>query len=231
MTMSTTTVKVVQELVAKGRKIAAGVLEAAEDDIGYANGVFEIAGTDRRIGLFELAAKAAEMKAKGEIEEDLDTRQTTQTPQTFPNGCHIAEIEIDPDTGQVALLNYVAVDDCGRVLNHMVVEGQMMGSLAQGFGQALLEEVVFEEGSGQLVTAALTDYAMPRADHMPPLTLAEHPVFCATNPLGVKGVGEAGTTAAIAAVMNAIADAIPDGRGVDMQMPATPEKVWRACRG
>jgi carbon-monoxide dehydrogenase large subunit len=231
ITMSTTTVKVVEELVAKGRRVAASVLEAAEDDIAYANGAFEVAGTDRRVGLFELAGRAAEMKARGEIEEDLDTRATTQTPKTFPNGCHIAEVEIDPDTGQVQLLNYVAVDDCGTVLNHTVVEGQVIGGLAQGFGQALLEQVVFETESGQLLTAALTDYALPRADLMPPLNLAEHPVLCPTNPLGVKGVGEAGTTAAIAAVMNAIADAIPGGRGVDMQMPATPEKVWRACRG
>jgi carbon-monoxide dehydrogenase large subunit len=230
MTMSTTTVKVVEELVAKGRKIAAGVLEAAEDDIAYSNGAFEVAGTDRRVGLFELAKMAAEKKAKGEIGEDLDTRVTTQTPQTFPNGCHVAEVEIDSDTGNVRLANYVAVDDCGTVLNHMLVEGQMMGSLAQGFGQALMERVVYDAGSGQLVTAAFTDYTMPRAEDMPPLTLAEHAVRCTTNPLGVKGVGEAGTTAAIAAVMNAIADAIPNGRGADMQMPATPEKVWRACR-
>jgi carbon-monoxide dehydrogenase large subunit len=231
MTISTTTVEVVEEIVNKGRKVAAGMLEASEGDITYADGRFEVAGTDRRVGLFEVAQAAAEKKARGEIEEDLDTRATTKTPQTFPNGCHLAEVEIDPETGEVQLANYVAVDDCGTVLNHMVVEGQMMGSLAQGFGQALMERVVYDEENGQLLTAGFTEYTMPRASDMPPLTLAEHTVECTTNPLGVKGVGEAGTTAAIAAVMNAIADAIPDGRGVDMQMPATPEKVWRACRG
>jgi carbon-monoxide dehydrogenase large subunit len=230
-TVSATTVKAVEELVAKGRRIASGMLEAAEHDIAYANGVFEVAGTDRRIGLFELAEAAAEKKAKGEIEESLDTRVTTDTPQTFPNGCHIAEIEIDPDTGDVRLANYVAVDDCGTVLNHMLVEGQVMGSLAQGFGQALMERVVYDRESGQMLTGTLNDYAVPLAADMPPLILAEHPVACTTNPLGVKGVGEAGTTAAIAAVMNAVADAIPGGGGVGMQMPATPEKIWRACRG
>ena len=230
-TVSATMVKAVEVLIAKGRRIAAGVLEAAEDDIAYTDGSFEVAGTDRRIGLFQLAETAAEKKAAGEIEEGLDTRVTTDTPQTFPNGCHIAEVEIDPDTGHVRLAAYVAVDDCGTVLNHMLVEGQVMGSLAQGFGQALMERLVYDRQSGQLLTGTFSDYAMPLAEQMPPLVAVEHPVPCTTNPLGVKGVGEAGTTAAIAAVMNAIADAIPECRGVDMQMPATPEKVWRACRG
>jgi carbon-monoxide dehydrogenase large subunit len=230
-TVSATTVKVVEELIAKGRKIAAIILEAAEEDIAYAKGAFEIAGTDRRIGLFDLAETAAKKKAAGEIEEGLDTRLTVDTPQTFPNGCHVAEVEIDPDTGHLEIANYVAVDDCGTVLNHMVVAGQVMGGVAQGLGQALLERVVYDRESGQLVTGTFNDYAMPLAEHMPPLQIAEHPVPCTTNPLGVKGVGEAGTTAAIAAIMNAIADAIPESRGVGMQMPATPEKVWRACRG
>ncbi|MGH6922795.1 MAG: xanthine dehydrogenase family protein molybdopterin-binding subunit [Propylenella sp.] len=228
-TVSATTVKAVEALVAKGRKIASSVLEAAEDDIAYANGAFEVAGTDRRIGFFALAEIAAERKAAGEIAESLDTRITADTPQTFPNGCHIAEVEIDPDTGHVRLAGYVAVDDCGTVLNHMLVEGQVAGSLAQGFGQALMEQVVYDRETGQLVTGTFSDYAMPVADQMPPLVAAEHPVPCKTNPLGVKGVGEVGTTAAIAAVMNAIADAIPGGRGADIEMPATPEKLWRAC--
>lgn len=229
--VSATTVKVVEELIAKGRKIAASVLEAAEDDIVYAKGAFEVTGTDRRVGLFDLAQTAAQKKAAGEIEESLDTRVTAETPQTFPNGCHVAEIEVDPDTGRLRVANYVAVDDCGTVLNHMLVDGQVMGGLAQGFGQAVMERVVYDSESGQLVTGTFSDYAMPLATEMSPLITAEHPVPCRTNPLGVKGVGESATTASIAAVMNAVADAIPDGRGVDMQMPATPEKVWRACRG
>ncbi len=230
-TVSATTVKAVEVLVAKGRKIAASLLEAAEEDIAYAKGAFEIAGTDRRVNLFELADIAARKKERGEIEESLDTRLTADTPQTYPNGCHVAEVEIDPDTGHLDVAEYVAVDDCGTVLNHMVVAGQVMGGLAQGLGQALMEELVYDRESGQLVTGTFSDYAMPLAEHMPPLQIAEHPVPCKTNPLGVKGVGEAGTTAAIAAIMNAIADAIPESRGVGMQMPATPEKVWRACRG
>ena len=230
-TVSTTAVKAVELLKTKGRALAADILEAAESDLVYSGGAFAVAGTDRRVDLFALAGEAALRKAKGTLEEDLDTRLTTNdTPQTFPNGCHIAEVEIDPETGRTQLLSYVAVDDCGTVLNPMLVEGQLIGSLAQGFGQALMERIVYDPDSGQLMTGTFNDYAMPIAGAMPPVTLAEHPVPCLTNPLGVKGVGEAGTTAAIAAVMNAIADAIPEGRGNDMQMPATPEKVWRACR-
>jgi carbon-monoxide dehydrogenase large subunit len=217
-------------MIVKGKRIAAGLLEAAEGDISYADGAFEVAGTDRRISLFELAEAAAAMQAHGEIAESLDTRATTDTPQSFPNGCHIAEVEIDPDTGHLAIVNYVAVDDCGTVLNHTLVEGQVMGSLAQGFGQALMERLVYDKDSGQLVTGSFNDYAMPLAEQMPPLVSEEHPVACRTNPLGVKGVGEAGTTAAIAAIMNAVADAIPNGRGVNIDMPATAEKIWRACR-
>jgi carbon-monoxide dehydrogenase large subunit len=231
MMVSAAAVKAVELLVEKGRRLAAEALEAAAGDIAYSGGAFEVVGTDRRIGLFDLAERAAAMKARGEIEESLDTRAEVETPQSFPNGCHVAEVEIDPDTGRVRIVNYVAVDDCGTVLNHTLVEGQVLGGLAQGIGQALLEEVVYTPENGQLVSATFNDYAMPRADVMPPVLAAEHPVPCRTNPLGVKGVGEAGTTGALAAVMNAIADAIPRGRGADLQMPATPEKVWRACRG
>jgi carbon-monoxide dehydrogenase large subunit len=221
----------VEHLVDKGRRLAAEALEAAEGDIGYSDGAFGVVGTDRRIGLFELVERAAQTKARGEIAESLDTRAEVETAQSFPNGCHVAEVEIDPATGRVRIVNYIAVDDCGTVLNHTLVEGQVLGGLAQGIGQALLEEVVYTAESGQLVSGTFNDYAMPRADLMPPVLTVEHPVPCKTNPLGVKGVGEAGTTGALAAVMNAIADAIPAGRGADLQMPATPEKVWRACQG
>jgi carbon-monoxide dehydrogenase large subunit len=223
-------VTAVERLTQKGRRLAAVDLEAAEADIVYSAGTFEVAGTDRRIGLFDLATRAAAMKARGEIEESLDTRAEVETLQSFPNGCHVAEVEIDPETGHVRIVNYVAVDDCGTVLNHTLVEGQVLGGLAQGIGQALLEEVVYAPDSGQLVTGTFNDYAMPRAGVMPPVAALEHPVPCRTNPLGVKGVGEAGTTGALAAIMNAIADAIPGSRGADLQMPAAPEKVWRACR-
>ena len=171
------------------------------------------------------------MKKRGEIPENLDTKVAVDTPQTFPNGCHIAEIEIDPDTGHADIIAYCAVDDAGNVLDHTLVEGQIHGGLAQGLGQALLERAVYEDGSGQLVTGSFMDYAMPRAHHMPPVLKTEdHAVPATTNPLGVKGVGEAGTTASIAAIMNAIADAIPNGAADHMDMPATVEKIWAACR-
>jgi carbon-monoxide dehydrogenase large subunit len=215
-------------LVEKGRMLAAHVLEADEKDIAYRRGSFEVVGTDRSIGLFELAAKAIELKEKGEIEESLDTKRDFDTPQTFPNGCHIAEVEVTPETGEVELVAYYAVDDCGTMLDTTLVHGQVHGGLAQGLGQVLLENAVYDPGSGQLVTGSFMDYAMPRAHHMPALLRDDaHPVPATTNPLGVKGVGEAGTTASLAAIMNAIADAVP--AAAHMDMPATMEKVWRAC--
>ena len=230
MTAGSAIVKAVETMLAKGRTIAAAVLEASEAGIVYEEGRFEVVGTDQRISLFELAARAAEMHSRGEIPEPLDTKVSTETPQTFPNGCHIAEVEIDPDTGQVEIAAYTAVDDCGNVLDRMIVEGQTQGALASGFGQALLENTIYDRDSGQLVTGSFMDYAMPRAQDMPPLRDALHPVPATTNPLGVKGVGEAGTTGAIATVMNAIANAIPGGAGAKLDMPATPERVWAACR-
>src|SRR5262249_28677765 len=160
------------------------------------------------ISLFDLATRAREMKARGEIPESLDTKTSAETPQTFPNGCHLAEVEIDPDTGHVAVLEYTAVDDCGNVLDPMIVEGQVHGALASGLGQALLERVVYDPGNGQVITGSFMDYAMPHAVDMPPIIRdGLHPVPATTNPLGVKGVGEAATTAAIATIMSAIAQA------------------------
>jgi carbon-monoxide dehydrogenase large subunit len=229
MTVSHAMVKTLDAMLAKGKKIAATALEASEGDIEYKNGVFNVVGTDRRLSLFEVAARAKEMKKRGEISEDLDTKVNAETPLTFPNGCHIAEVEIDPQTGRSVLAAYSAVDDCGNVLDPTIVEGQVHGSVAMGFGQAMLERTVFDTESGQLITASFMDYAIPRAEDLPMFKDGVHPVPATTNPLGVKGAGEAGTTAAIAAIMNAFADAIP-GAGARMQMPATPEKVWRACR-
>ena len=230
MTAGSATIKAVETMLTKAKTIAAHVLEASEADIAYGSGSFEVVGTDRRISLFELAARAAEMKQRGELAESLDTKTTAETPQTFPNGCHVAEVEIDPQTGAVAILAYTAVDDCGNVLDHRIVEGQIQGALACGLGQALLETAVHDRGSGQLVTGSFMDYPLPRATDMPALREAFHPVPATTNPLGVKGVGEAATTAAIATVMSAIADAIPGGAGTQIEMPATPAKVWAACQ-
>jgi carbon-monoxide dehydrogenase large subunit len=230
MTVSHALIKTVDALIKKGKAIAATVLETAEADIDYRAGRFEVVGTDRRVTLFDLAARAKEMKARGEIPEDLDTKVTAETPLTFPNGCHIAEVEIDPMTGALELVGYAAVDDCGRALNTMIVEGQTHGSIAQGLGQAMMENAVYDGSGGQLVTGSFMDYAMPRATDMPSFKDSIHSVPATTNPLGVKGAGEAGTTAAISAVMNAIADAIPGGAGAHLDMPATPEKIWQACQ-
>ncbi|HEV2189634.1 MAG TPA: xanthine dehydrogenase family protein molybdopterin-binding subunit [Stellaceae bacterium] len=206
-------------VIEKGRRAAAHVLEAAAEDIQYRDGVFEIAGTDRNIALFELADRA---KTFG---ESLDTRSSFDAAPSFPNGVHIAEVELDPATGHTALAVYTCVDDCGRVLQPVLVEGQVQGGVAQGVGQALLEWANYEDASGQLVAGSFMDYAMPRADDLPGIVSELHPVLCTTNPLGVKGVGEAGTTASLAAVMNAVADA-----GANVDMPATPERVWRALQ-
>jgi carbon-monoxide dehydrogenase large subunit len=200
-------VHVADVMLAKGQKVAASALEASESDIQYRNGSFEVVGTDRKISLFETAKRAKDMG------ESLDTKD-----------------KIDPDTGFVDLVTYTAVDDCGNPLDTTIVEGQVHGSLAQGLGQALTENAVYDS-NGQLVSGSFMDYGMPRAHHMPvELREAMHPVPATTNPLGVKGTGEAGTTAAIAAVMNAIAHAIPNGAADHMDMPATPGKVWAACQ-
>jgi carbon-monoxide dehydrogenase large subunit len=230
MTVSHSLVKAVGEMLAKGKPIAAAMLEAGEADIAFNNGQFEVIGTDRRVSLFDVAAHAAARKKRGEIAEDLDTKAVTETPQTFPNGVHIAEVEIDPATGEIKIVGYAAVDDCGRALDTMIVEGQLHGAIASGLGQALMESTVYDADSGQLVTGSFMDYAMPRANDMPPLRDAMYNVPATTNPLGVKGVGEAGTTAALAAVMNAVADAIPNGAGAHLDMPATAPRLWDACR-
>jgi len=218
-------VRTADVMLAKGKKVASALLEASESDIQYRSGNFEVVGTDRKISLFETARRAKEMG------ENLDTKEKAEAPLTFPNGCHIAEVEIDPDTGAVDLVTYTAVDDPGVMLDPQVVEGQVQGSIANGLGQALTENAIYDPGSGQLVSGSFMDYGMPRAHTMPiELREAVHSVPATSNPLGVKGTGEAGTTAAIAAVMNAIANAIPNGAADHMQMPATAAKVWEACR-
>jgi carbon-monoxide dehydrogenase large subunit len=218
-------VKVADVMVSKGKKVASALLEASEADIQYGNGAFTVVGTDRKISLFETARRAKE------IGESLDSKEKAEAPLTFPNGCHIAEVEIDPDTGKMDIVTYTAVDDPGVMLDPIVVEGQVHGSLSQGLGQALTENAVYDASSGQLVSGSFMDYGMPHAHDMPiELREAVYSVPATTNPLGVKGTGEAGTTAAIAAVMNAIANAIPNGAANTMEMPATPAKIWEACR-
>jgi len=228
--VSTAITRAVDVMLDKGRKIAGQMLEASDADIEFADGQFQVMGTDRRVALMDVAKHAKEMKARGEITETLDTKERVDTGLTFPNGCHLAEVEIDPDTGHVDVVSYKAVDDSGVLLNRMIVEGQVMGGVAQGLGQVLLERTVYSDGDGQIVTASFMDYGMPRAHHLPQIIFEDHAVPCTTNPLGVKGVGEAGTTGSLGALMNAIIDAIPNGAGSNLDMPATPERVWQACQ-
>ncbi|MER8374490.1 xanthine dehydrogenase family protein molybdopterin-binding subunit [Mesorhizobium sp. M0488] len=229
MTVSHAAIKAAEAVLAKARKVAATMLQTAEEDLVYADGGFHVDSKANSVSLFEVADWAAQMKH--EIGETLDTRITAETPTAFPNGCHIAEVEIDPDTGAIEIVSYAAVDDCGSVLDPTLVAGQIQGGIAQGIGQALMEQAIFDGASGQLITGSFMDYSMPRAGDMPAhLALASQQVPATTNPAGVKGIGEMGAVAAISAVMNAIADAIPCRAGREMEMPATPEKIWRACQ-
>ncbi len=212
-------------VIEKGKRVAAMLLQAAQGDVDYCGGKFSVRGSGREVSLFEVAERAAELARSGVIPESLDTQATVKTPPSFPNGCHVAEVEIDPSTGAVAIVSYVAVGDCGNVLDATIVEGQIHGGVAQGLGQALTENTVYD-AAGQLVSGSFMDYAVPRADLMPDMTVEHRAVACRTNPLGVKGTGEAGTTAAPPAVINAILDTLP--KGAQLDMPATPERIWRA---
>ncbi len=211
----------------KGKRAAAMLLQAAEDDVDYRDGKFSVRGSGREVSLFEVAERAAELARSGVIPESLDTQAGIKVPPSFPNGCHVAEVEIDPSTGAVSIVSYVAVGDCGNVLDETIVEGQMHGGVAQGLGQALTENTIYDS-AGQLVSGSFMDYALPRADLMPDMTVEHRAVACRTNPLGVKGTGEAGTTAAPPALINAILDALPAGAQLDM--PATPERIWHALQ-
>jgi carbon-monoxide dehydrogenase large subunit len=212
-------------VIAKGKHVAAILLQAAEGEVEFHDGKFSV--KNREVSLFEVAERAAELKKQGVIAESLDTTAATKGPPSFPNGCHVAEVEIDAATGALAVVNYIAVGDCGNVLDDMIVTGQIHGGVAQGLGQALTENTVYD-ASGQLVSGSFMDYAMPRAHDVPPMTVEHHAVACKTNPLGVKGTGEAGTTAAPPALINAILDALPKGTPLDM--PATPERIWQALQ-
>jgi len=220
------------KLVAKGKKIAAHLLEAAEADIAFADGVFTIAGTDRTVSI-EAVARTAFNPAQlppGLEPGFAETGHFTPPAPTFPNGCHGCEVEIDPETGQIAILRYVVVDDFGAVINPLLLRGQVHGGIAQGVGQAMLERCVYEEGSGQLITGSLTDYTLPRAEDLPTLDFRYNVVPCRTNPLGVKGAGEAGAIGAPPALVNAVVDAVAE-LGIDhLDMPLTPERLWRALR-
>ncbi len=220
-------VKAAEKIIAKGKKIAAHLMEASEGDIEFADGKFTVAGTDKEKTIQEVAFAAyVPHNYPADLEPGLEESAFYDPLNfTFPAGTQICEVEVDPDTGEVEITNFVAVDDFGTVINPMIVEGQVHGGIAQGVGQALLEGCVYDD-SGQLVTGSYMDYTMPRADDLPSFKVGMTTTVNPNNPLGVKGCGEAGAIAAPAAVMNAITDAI----GTDMQMPATPLRVWQAIQ-
>jgi aerobic carbon-monoxide dehydrogenase large subunit len=219
-------------IIEKGRKIAANLMEAAEADIVFAKGKFTVTGTDRSVALMDVAKKSFNQDAmpKG-LEAGLSARADYGgDTATFPNGTHICEVEVDQDTGEVELVRYFAVDDVGVMINPMLVEGQLIGGVAQGAGQALMEDLRYEPESGQLVTGSFMDYAMPRADDFPHIDVHDIVVPTKKNPLGVKGAGESGTCGALPAVMNAVNDALAQAGAKRIEMPATREKVWRALQ-
>jgi carbon-monoxide dehydrogenase large subunit len=221
-----------EKIVAKAKAIAAHMLEAAEADIDLADGVFRIAGTDRAVPLADIAAEAWEPRSLPEgMEPGLVAGAAfAAKEQNFPNGCHICELEVDPETGEVEILAYNVVDDVGTVMNPLLLEGQIRGGIAQGLGQILMEDIVFDAESGQLVTGSFMDYAMPRAGDLSMMHCETNPVPTGTNPLGVKGAGEAGAVGAMPAVGNALVDALKPLGISDLPMPATPERLWRAIR-
>jgi aerobic carbon-monoxide dehydrogenase large subunit len=221
-------------IIAKGSELAAHLLEASAQDISFANGVFSVAGTDLRLDLLEVANAARDpAKLPVGMAPGLDATHHREPPaQTFPNGCHIVEVEIDPATGLVAIERYTIVDDFGRTINPLLLEGQVHGGVVQGIGQALLEHAVYDEDSGQLLAGSFMDYAMPRASDMPNFAFSTHNVPSTSNPFGVKGAGEAGAVGAPPAVINAIVDALHHHAGVrHIDMPATPPRVWEALNG
>ena len=218
-------------VIEKGRKAAAEALEAATADIAFTDGTFTIAGTDRGIDILTLAATQRRKAAAGESALTLDTAEVADIKaHTFPNGCHMAEVEVDPETGTVALIRYLVCDDVGRAVNPMIVRGQVHGGVAQGFGQALREHTVYDPDSGQLLSGSLTDYALPRADDLPDLEVELLEIPCLSNPLGVKGAGEAGAVGSPPALMNALIDALAEDGVETLDMPATPERIWRALQ-
>ncbi len=221
-----------EKIVRKGKRLAAHLLEAAEADIEFADAKFSVVGTDRTMTLKQVAMAAFQPARLPPGVEPGFYESATYAPKgdTFPNGCHVAEVEIDPATGEVALLSYLVVDDVGTVINPLMLAGQIHGGVAQGVGQILMEQVVYDRDSGQLLTASFMDYAMPRADTMCSIKIVSNPVPTATNPLGAKGAGEAGCVGAMPSVMIAIMNALAE-RGVrELDMPATSERVWAALQ-
>jgi len=211
------------EIVKNGTALAAEALESAAADIEFEDGNYRIRGTDRSIAITALAARYP-----GRL--DLDYRDRPKVPSTFPNGCHVCELEIEPETGEIEIVSYVAVDDAGNIINHQIVEGQMQGGITQGAGHVLGEHAVYDRDTGQLLSGSFMDYPMPRAVLVNNLRVLEHPVPTATNPLGAKGVGEAGVTGSMPCIMNAVLDALRQAGVERFDMPASPQRVWAALQ-
>ncbi len=220
-------------IIDKARQVAAHVLEAAVQDIAFADGRLTVVGTDRGLSLFEVARAARDPANLPEgAAPGLDEvyRRVPEAP-TYPNGCHICEVEVDPDTGGVEIVRYTVVDDFGAVINPQLLIGQVHGGIVQGIGQALHEDTVYDSDSGQLLSGSLMDYTLPRADDLLAFDFSMRNVPCKTNPLGIKGAGEAGSIGAPPAVINAVVDALRPATGLDhIDMPATPLKVWRTLQ-
>jgi len=220
------------KLIAKGRIIAAHLMEAAEADIAFDDGTFAIAGTDRTVSI-EAVARAAFNPAElppGLEPGFAESGHFTPPAPTFPNGCHVCEVEVDPDTGHITVERYLVVDDFGQVINPLLLAGQVHGGVAQGIGQAMLERCVYDQETGQLLSGSIVDYSLPRAEDLPDIEFSYNVVPCRTNPLGVKGAGEAGAIGSPPAFMNAVTDALADLGIAGLDMPLTPERVWRAIQ-
>jgi carbon-monoxide dehydrogenase large subunit len=216
----------VREAVRKGTDLAAKALEVAATDVEFSDGAYRVKGTDLTIRFEEIVRRHA-----GESPHPLDARGELPQPRSFPGGAHVAEVEIDPETGELRLLRYTAVDDCGRIINHTLLDGQLHGGIVQGLGQALGEHAVYDPATGQLVSGTFQDYAMPRADEQPDIRLYDNSVPSPGNPLGVKGAGEAGTTGAVPTIANAVIDALRPLGIHHLDFPFTPARVWAAIAG
>jgi carbon-monoxide dehydrogenase large subunit len=219
------------KIIDKGKKIAAHLMEVAADDVEFANGHFRVVGTDKTVAFNDVAhaAYVPHNYPLDELEPGLEeTAYYDPSNFTFPAGCHIGEVEIDPETGVVTVVNYTVADDFGRIINPMIVEGQVHGGLAQGIGQALMEQCVYDPDTGQLLSGSFLDYCMPRADDLPSFKVTTEVTPSTDNPLGVKGCGEAGTIGAPPAIINAVLNALRPFGIMDIAMPATPHRVWQA---
>jgi len=228
---ATTIRRATDQIVARGCRIAACLLRADEADIAFADGTFRLMGSNRTVDLFEVASAAAfesdlpeELRGALQATGDVDSRISS-----FPYGCHVAEVEIDVDTGEVRLARYTAIDDVGCAVNPMIVEGQTHGGIAQGVGEALMEHCIYDP-TGQLLTASLMDYAMPRATDLPMFETAISEVPSTTHPLGLRGGGEGGITPALGVIANAIVDGLREFGVTHVDLPATPERIWRAIQ-